>query len=161
MKTKKNVFLSVIVVLIMALLVIPGSAVAQAIKTDFVGTSTGTGTVDPGVMTFPGGNVHIRGMVIGFLEESSDPRASGTNTVVMNANWDSDWTGPMWGTFLVVNEYGTWEGTYTGVMGAGGSHIRGVAHGTGELAGLIYSVNCDYTIDPAACIGQILNPHGQ
>jgi hypothetical protein len=161
MKTKNRVLLLVIVALIMALLAIPGYAVAQATKAEFVFTPIITGIVDFGDwMTLPSGNIRVRGWILEEWDEVSEPRACGTNTIVINANWDSNETGPVWGTWHVVNEYGTWEGTYTGVMGADGSKIRGVAHGTGELEGLKYSINCDYTVEPASCSGQILNPHG-
>jgi hypothetical protein len=162
MKTRQRVLLSIALALIIALLATYGTAVAQATQTEIVGTSTTIGVIDPGVLTpLPGGNVKIRGMILVFQEEASDPRASGINTVVMNANWDSNWTGPMQGTWHVVNEYGTWEGTWTGTSIAGGSSIRGVAHGTGELEGLKYSIHCDYVGDVGACSGQILSPHGE
>ena len=96
MRARKSVLLSVSVALmIVALLATPGPAMAKATKTEVVGTSTTIGMIDPGVWTtLPSGNVKVRDMILVFREEMSDPRASGTNTVVMNANWDSDETGP-------------------------------------------------------------------
>jgi hypothetical protein len=160
MKARKSVLLVVVMALIMTLLATPGPAVAQASKTEFLGSSSTIGIIPGDWTTLPSGNIKVRGMTLVFQDDMSDPRASGTNTVVMNANWDSDATGPMWGTFEVVNKYGAWEGSWTGEWTADGSIIRGVAQGTGGLAGLKYSIACDYTVDPSACNGQILSPHG-
>jgi hypothetical protein len=47
------------------------------------------------------------------------------------------WTGPEWGTFHIENEGGNWDGTWTGKRDENGySIIKGVAHGSGDYAGL-------------------------
>jgi hypothetical protein len=92
-----------------------------------------------GEWRFPGGNMHVRNMiqvyqVIGI----DDDRLTGTNTLVVNANWDESGLGPGWGTFRNESEYydGCWEGTWSAVMSAEGyiSHIHGA--GCGAFSGL-------------------------
>lgn len=93
-----------------------------------------------GVWTFPGGNMHVRDWVqvynaIGL----DDDRLNGTNTLVANANFDANGTGPGWGTFHneVANYDGYWAGTFAAMMSPDGyvSHI--VGQGYGELEGLM------------------------
>ena len=46
-------------------------------------------------------------------------------------------TGPMWGTFVVENENGWWDGTWTGERNEQGFAImRGLTHGHGDYEGL-------------------------
>jgi hypothetical protein len=50
-------------------------------------------------------------------------------------------TGPMWGTFHLVNDGGSWEGTWTGERDEQGfAYIRVVGHGMGGYAGLHYEM---------------------
>ena len=79
--------------------------------------------------------------------------ASGTGPVTMNCNLDSGLTGPCWGKFEFSNASGTWNGTWQGsfnfVTGAGS--YQAVAHGDGELQGLVLKsevVYPGYAVDP-------------
>jgi hypothetical protein len=72
-----------------------------------------------------------------YQELTTDPRTSGANTVVMNANWGPDYAGPMWGTHRSeVNpspdceQGGVWEGTWTGTMNIDGSYTY---HAVGKV----------------------------
>ena len=92
---------------------------------------------DPGVMTFPGNNIHIRGMVQYYNVTSlSDDRLTGINRLTANMNWDSNMTGPGWGTFHNQSSFydGYWEGTFSAVMYEDGyiSRIRGKGYGAFE-----------------------------
>jgi hypothetical protein len=95
---------------------------------------------EPGEMTFPGGNIHIRGMVQYYENVSAtDDRLLGINRITGNMNFDSSMTGLGWGTFHNQSSLydGYWEGTFSAVMYEDGyiSRIRG--KGYGEFEGLI------------------------
>jgi len=148
----------VILAVIGALLMVPGLVGAKATRYYLTGTETLDHIVDPGTWTFPDGNIHVRGFVQLYEDDCSDPRVSGWNTVVVNADWDVNWAGPMWGTFTVrSDEEVTWEGTWTGKAYAdGSSFIRAQGHGRGPYEGLKYFV----TIESGKMSGYILDPHG-
>ncbi|MBE9473512.1 MAG: hypothetical protein IMY85_01380 [Chloroflexi bacterium] len=94
----------------------------------------------PGEWTYPDGNMHVRNMVqiynaIGI----NDDRLTGTNTLVVNANWDAFGFGPGWGTFHNQSAYydGYWEGTFAALMTSEGYVSRIVGQGYGEFDGLV------------------------
>ena len=102
-------------------------------------TETPTGFLDFGSWTFPDNQIHIRGMVQLLREEcpGSDYRSNGNNAVGLNANWDTDMTGPMWGTWtLETDEGGSWEGTFAGVKTLDSSRYIAIADGLGIYAGM-------------------------
>jgi len=96
---------------------------------------------EPGVWTFPGGNIHIRGMVQYYMVTgASDDRMTGINRLTANMNWDSSMTGPGWGTFHNQSSIydGYWEGTYSAIMYEGGHYISRIqGKGYGAFDGLI------------------------
>ena len=71
----------VILAVIGALLMVPGLVAAKATKDYLTGTDTPVGIVDPGTWWFPDGDIHARGYVLLCLEECTDTRARGWNTV--------------------------------------------------------------------------------
>ena len=166
---KRKTFVWVVLTLIVMLGLSAGSVMAEATKTDFAGTSILVDIPDWGIWTFPGGNVHVRGLVQVLAQEATDPRLSGINTTVINGNWDSNFSGPMWGTNRLEVEYGgggVWEGTWTGMHGAEGeaSFLTSVAHGVaGSVQGLKLEVEVVFPADggPAIVTGTILDPHGE
>jgi hypothetical protein len=92
---------------------------------------------EPGLMTFPGGNIHIRGMVQYYENvNATDNRLLGINRITGNMNFDSSMTGPGWGTFHNQSSLydGYWEGTFSAVMYEDGyiSRIRGKGYGAFE-----------------------------
>lgn len=107
--------------------------VLAAEKTEFTCRETVLGLSDPGEVTFPDGNIHIRGGILLANEWATDPRLIGLNTIVLNANLDADGTGPMWGTFSIKNEAGGWEGTFAGFRG---EWYNAVADGYGAYDGM-------------------------
>lgn len=144
---KTYLHLSAVVVL-MAVLLIAVAVVTAAERTTVPCEETFIGQVDPGTWTFPGGNVHIRGMVNTYEEVSPDPRNVGINTVTVNANWGPDYTGPMWGTFSnATYEGGLWEGHWNGTMTAEGSSYQAVGNGYGLYAGQKVWVD----VQPGSC----------
>lgn len=156
MKTQKRLIVISIVTLA-ALLLFAAPVAAQAVATEITGTESCI-TTDPGTLTFlPNGNIRVRGMLQQCTEAASDPRAAGTNFVVVNANWNSSFIGPMWGTWrLVSNDGGIWEGTWEGMLteSAGEVHAEGDGEGIDSGSKMwIDSVNRVWR-------GRILDPHG-
>ncbi len=130
---------------VMAVLLVGIVPVTAAEKTVFACTEETIALLDPGTVSFPDGNVHIRGMVIQALEDAPDPRNQGINTIVVNANWGKDGTGPMWGTFhMVTDEGGTWKGTWAGRDTGQGSWYNAVGNGFGKYAGMKIWIDKNY-----------------
>jgi hypothetical protein len=167
MKRQRHLIL-VVMALIAALAFLTGPVAAKATKTEFTGTDTRGAVTDPGILTFPDGNVHLRGMVLELHIQATDPRVTGPETVVANANLDAYGAGPVWGTSHLEVDYGgggIWEGTWNGKIHADGSEsIRFVAHGiAGSVEGLKMSGSLEFPADPTApgiLAGRILAPHG-
>ena len=93
-----------------------------------------------GEWTFPDGNMHVRNMVQIYDAISlNDDRVTGTNTLVVNANWDANGYGPGWGTFHNQSAYydGYWEGTFAALMTSEGYVSRIVGQGYGDFDGLM------------------------
>jgi hypothetical protein len=117
-------------------------AQAKPVETEFTGVSSLVGLVDPGVETHPNDHVHVRGLTLFYLDDLSDPRVSGINTIVVNYNMrpapaPAFLTGPMWGTLHVENQGGSWDGTWTGKRDKNGfARLNAVAHGHGGYEGL-------------------------
>jgi len=77
-----------------------------------------------------GSRIHFRDTLIVSRIDSSDARVAGWMTVELNANWDADFAGPLWGTFRIEvdNSGGTWVGTWQGLRVA-----EGIDYWTGTL----------------------------
>lgn len=82
--------------------------------------------------------MQIRGVHATTDEVASDPRVSGTGTLVGNIDVYGR-NGPQWGTFRIENEGGAWDSTWRGVN-YGGSLDTGSAWlvGSGDYEGLTY-----------------------
>jgi len=151
MKTRKRTVL-IVAITVVALLATAAAVQARAVITEFTGTER-CAPVSSGEWTFPDGNIHIRGMVLDCLENTTDSRMQGSNTVTLNANWHADGTGPMWGTWQMENWAGTWEGTMM-VDGGGVYHAQG--QGTEIYDGLKLWLDADHGM----ISGRILDPLG-
>jgi hypothetical protein len=135
---RKSRLVVVMLTLIIVLLAIAGSAGAQSRATEYHATSTFLGYGDMGEWTYPGGNIHVRGLVRYHQIEADDPRAEGLERNVVNVNWNAEGVGPCWGTYVVtVSDTAWWEGTWTAYMHADGSMVgRYRGFGRGEFEGL-------------------------
>lgn len=154
---------------VIALSLLPVQAAsATATFTACTGAFIPLGVSDPGTWIYPGGNMHVRGMIALYRQDMprSDYRCSGLNTVVTNANWDAYGVGPSWGTFRTVLEEGNsdgWEGRWTGMSYPDGTtSIHVVGHGFGDLKGSHVIVDIDFPgmYMPGTANGYILDPHG-
>ena len=151
----------VILTLVAVLLVAPGSVAAKATRIECTGTETLVGYLDPGTWTYPGGNIHVRGMVNQYEERSSCDQMNGINTVTINANWDANYAGPMWGSSRLETDFGgggVWETTWHGRTYPDGSSSyqavgRGVSGSVSELHLRLSATNSEWT-------ATILDPHG-
>ncbi len=155
MKTQRRLILTILTVL-GALLAFATPIAAQASVTEIAGTESCV-TTAPGTWAFPNGNIHIRGMTLQCRDESADPRGTGNIDVVLNANWDSNMLGPMWGTFrFVTDEGGVWEGTWEGMVTTSGFQYHVTGTGQGIYEGM--KIWSDYV--NGVWQGRILDPLG-
>jgi hypothetical protein len=84
--------------------------------------------------------VQMRNATWTYRMESSDPRLTGTMDVVINVDQrQADKSGALWGTAVLSNQGGSWDGSWTGGIAAGGNvhHVHQVARGTGDYEGLV------------------------
>jgi len=155
----KKIKTIVIVTVIGLALIIAGSAAAKANDTRFeCGPTGGYTTTAPGAWSYPGGNIHIRGMQQVGRVDCPDSRQVGYNYITINANWDENYTGPMWGTFeFISDEGGSWTGTWNGQMTENGSWYNAYGKGQGLYAGMKLWV--DKVYDSTSV--RILDPHGE
>lgn len=149
----------VLLTLVGVLLLAPGSVAARAIRIDCTGTESPPTLLDQGAWTFPGGNIHVRGMVQRYEEASSCPQLAGFNTVTMNANWDASYAGPIWGTSVnLTTDGGVWETTWQGKTFADGSFAyQAVGHG---VAGPVEGLHMKLSATNLGWTATILDPHG-
>ena len=142
---KKDYILLGALLVILAIPLFVVAPVSAAEKTELPTTEVLIANLDPGTWTYPGDNIHIRKMVQLFRVTGADSRVIGNNTVVMNANWQADWTGPMRGTFsFVTDEGGLWEGTWAGKMTEAGPVYTGSGKGSGIYDGMKIWVDMNY-----------------
>lgn len=116
---------------LLSLILVAQPAIGQS-RTYYTANDQTTALMSPGTINFPDGNVHIRGAVVQTRVTSS--LFSGNMIVTLNANWNSKFCGPIWGTFvLTLDNGGVWEGTWAGkrALAAGGWSASLVAEGYG------------------------------
>jgi hypothetical protein len=112
-----------------------------------------------------GSRTHLRDTVIISQVISMDARMTGLMTIELNANWDADFAGPLWGTFsLAVDSGGTWIGTWQGLrervaedQWEGTLHVIGKGYG-GIVDGMKVMAEdqiVSFTAAPIAYIGII------
>ena len=94
-----------------------------------------------------------------YQEVSDCPQLAGINTVTMNANWDANYAGPIWGTAeMVTDDGGVWQSTWTGKTYADGrSEYRAVGHG---VAGSVQGLHMNLSAANGQWMATILNPRG-
>jgi hypothetical protein len=161
------------------------SVAGGAVRTDFQGVyfpagMPGTGTecpytwvdpafcvIDPGSWTtLPSGRVRIRGMTVYELafsqhaDGSVEPRKTGYDIVVANANLDGSMSGPAWGTWNLYSFAGElmFSGTFTGTFEQGIPAVHFVGAGTGVYEGQHMSGDIGRVPDPFNMFGRILEP---
>jgi hypothetical protein len=103
-------------------------------------TQTKVSDEGPGDETIVGDVEQWRNVVWIFDQKSSDPRLTGTVETRYSVDLRPDGSGELWGTLVIRNDEGTWEGDWTGTIARGGTthYILGEASGTGAYKGLTY-----------------------
>lgn len=136
-KTLRIVVLLAVVALLAAF--VPSTGLADENKTYFSGTECFVEKLADGTAKQLGnGAVRVLGIEYLYTDETSDPRTTGDTHVVVNMVLDfSTLSGPLWGTWEIVNEQGSWSGQWAGHMENGVMSIHGLAHGSGSYEGLI------------------------
>ena len=128
---------------VLALLCLTVGPVAAGSKTYFTGSETRVEDLDPGEDFYPDGRFHLRGAVGIFAFQADDSRLDDADNIVV-VNWNFAWmpepvyvSGPMWGSFILTNDGGYWEGSWTGLRDENGfSYFHFVGHGGGGYDGL-------------------------
>ncbi len=151
---KRNILWTLFLVAMLVGL-LSSTAGAAAKRTSFTGTEYVGGITDWGKWITDGSKIYIASLTQSSIESASDPRVSGDGTITANAIWDAaTWTGPIWGTIHIENNYGSWNGYWQGERSLAGqnvnSSITATAVGSGAYEGLVArwnytGVNVDQT----------------
>ncbi len=131
-------YLVLVGLVVLSMLLMATSANGRVTRDPWSGSETLLDVPDPGVTTFPGHNVHVRGMVEYLRVDTNSPRVTGYNTVVAHSNLNAQGYGHVWGTYrLDVDAVdGYWEGTWTGEIDEDGIAGQMLGRGYGDLEGL-------------------------
>ncbi|HUV18817.1 MAG TPA: hypothetical protein VMW33_10095 [Ilumatobacteraceae bacterium] len=117
-----------------------GDSVGDDGQVPVVGTSTFVREDADSTQTQAGDVVEARGLVWVYEQVMSDDRVSGTSTVTINYDMYPNGIADMWGTTVLTNDSGAWEGEWVGSIRSDGTHITFERlTGTGDYAGLRYS----------------------
>jgi hypothetical protein len=118
---------------------VPVAGFAQGNKTYFEGTSCGVADLNEGIWTELGnGAYRVVGLQQQYREETNDPRTTGDNTVTVNMILDlATGSGPLWGTFHLINDQGSWSGHFNGRLDNWAGSLRATGHGGGAYEGLV------------------------
>jgi hypothetical protein len=131
----------VVLIAVVALLAafVPVAGQADENRTEFTGEDCWVQDLAPGSATQLGnGAVRISDLQLLYRDETSDPRTTGDAYYVLNMVLDlSTFSGPLWSTFEIVNEQGSWSGHSTGTLDNGVMLIHGIGHGSGAYEGLV------------------------
>ncbi len=142
-----------------------GLAIAQVTVTPYTATEYPIAPPEPGTVTHPDGNTHIRGATALYTRSGSDSRVSGgTLRVVVNYNLDKSSSGPIWGTGHWETAGGVWDGTFEGNINLSTivGYYDAVWQGSGEFRNLQLRETCVYTGTPVgSCTGRILETPGK
>lgn len=163
---RRTLTLIIAVGLMAAVLALPGTALGRAAFTEYTADETQIDgpNFDPATdWTKP--IVQTRFTSV-FVDDATDPRASGTTHVSGKITITNlaTFTGIMRGTSVTYVSGDGYEGTWVGhwqgkLTGFGGSFYKVIAHGTGDLAGMKMMMTYDSTQTPVI-EGRILDPYG-
>jgi hypothetical protein len=148
---KHRILLSATLALLAGLL-IGAPAAAREQVTRFTGTEI-TCVEGPPESQWVSNNVlHIRNQVITTRVSTTDPRTTGTNTIILNFNLDlGRGTGQLFGSYHLQPDRvdGAWNGHFNGHFRDFVNFVHAAGRGTGELAGLQERVDIQGTDLPS------------
>jgi len=118
---------------------VPATGWAVGQRTRFTGEECWVADLDPGLWKeLPNGTWLGLHTVSQFRDETTDPRITGDVTVTGYGILDLvNGTGPMWGTYEVVNDQGSWAGAWTGRLDNWAGYVHGLLVGSGAYDGLV------------------------
>ncbi|HEX7951234.1 MAG TPA: hypothetical protein VF494_12855 [Candidatus Limnocylindrales bacterium] len=115
-------------------------------STDGLGEEYASGSgsfviVDAGTSSTVGNATQVRGYVATSIDTMSDPRVTGTGTLLLTID-EYGPVGTEWGTYRLENAGGAWEGPVTGAGWGRGeaSTVSGWLAGTGSYKGYTYYI---------------------
>ena len=167
-KIKKILLAIVVCMMLLPMAVAP--VAAKTIKTEFTGTSTYQEEISMERYWFPDGDrVHIRGLVETYWFETTDDRLTGLSHQTSNCNFRFSEDpfvqiyGPIWGTTILENDGGYWEGQSVGKRTVDGfNYHHEILHGHGGYEGLMakiyYVREITDPFGPMQAYGVILEP---
>ncbi len=84
-----------------------------------------------------------RGVVGTCTDTMSDPRLTGTGKNELSIDMRPDESADIWGTYVLVNDGGTWEGRWAGTVDKGYTthRVEALLVGTGDYEGLLYRMS--------------------
>lgn len=148
---RRKIGLSVALALIACSLVVAPAAAGAAVTT-FTGLEV-TCSEAPAAREWVSGDVlHVRGQLITTRIVTTDYRATGTNTIVLNYDLNlKSGNGGLYGWFHLQPDQvnGFWEGRFSGHFTNFVTSVHATGHGTGKLAGLKEMVKLKATSLPA------------
>ena len=164
-------WLTIFVAALMILSILAAPVAAGTIRTEYAGFEYFEGEIGGGRMWISDeGVLLIRDFQEAYTDVVSEPCLSGDLVVTINANFQltevEEMYGPMWGTTILENDGGYWEGSWVGKRTEEGySYIRCVMHGHGDYEGL--KARADYVRespdpnDPFTVHGVLMDPGGK
>ena len=162
--------LTIFVAALMILSILAAPVAAGTIRTEYAGFEYFEGEIGGGRMWISDeGVLLIRDFQEAYTDVVSEPCLSGDLVVTINANFQltevEEMYGPMWGTTILENDGGYWEGSWVGKRTEEGySYIRCVMHGHGDYEGL--QARVDYVREspdpnvPFTVHGVLMDPGG-
>jgi hypothetical protein len=116
-----------------------GEAAGNDGQVPVVGTGTFVEQEIDGTETTVGDVIQGRDSVWIFEQDMSDARLSGTVRVSINYDMHAGGIADMWGTSVITNDGGTWEGDWIGSIRGDDTHLLYMPYaGTGDYAGFRY-----------------------
>jgi hypothetical protein len=134
--------------------------IVRPVGTEVAGTETCSAT-GAGHDLAVGEIVATRGLEMSCTDTMSDERLSGARSLHVSVDTRADDSADLWGTSIVTNDGGTWEGFFFGTVDPGYTthHVRSLMYGTGEYEGLLFRLEVVGTGDPGFDLrGEIIDP---
>ena len=166
MKKRLTIFMAAL----MILSILAAPVAAGTSRTEYEGYEYLEGEIGGGRMWISDeGVLLIRDFQEAYRDEVDDQRLCGDLVVTINGNFQFtesfEMYGPMWGTSVLENDGGYWEGSWVGKRTEEGySYIRCVMHGHGDYEGL--QARVDYVREspdptvPFTVHGVLMDPGG-
>ena len=136
-----------------------GFVAPMTVRVSALGPSTWTGTILPapppinghetcrtdayGTETLTDGITAYRGVVLACTDKMTDPSVSGTGRLDVSIDMRADESADIWGTYVLTNDDGAWNGFAFGTIDVGYTthRVEAVLTGSGDYAGMLYRMS--------------------